>query len=62
MGSAPPKTRKLRRHCPSVLGVVGEVVKSGGVGALWTGLAPSLVRIVPGAAIYFFTLQGLQNG
>jgi len=40
-------------HKPSITFIVSSVVRENGVAGLWRGMTPSLVRTVPGVAIYF---------
>ncbi|WWD19230.1 hypothetical protein CI109_103688 [Kwoniella shandongensis] len=42
-------------------GVVRQVLKDDGVLGLWRGTVPTLVRNVPGVAIYFYSLSSIRN-
>ncbi|KAK6910843.1 hypothetical protein I203_104877 [Kwoniella mangroviensis CBS 8507] len=53
-GQGVNKKRRIR-------GVVRQVLREDGVGGLWRGTVPTLVRNVPGVAIYFYTLSSIRH-
>ncbi|WWC90540.1 uncharacterized protein L201_005476 [Kwoniella dendrophila CBS 6074] len=48
------KRRRIR-------GVVKQVLRDDGVQGLWRGTVPTLVRNVPGVAIYFYSLSSIRH-
>ncbi|WWC71389.1 uncharacterized protein I206_105344 [Kwoniella pini CBS 10737] len=50
----PTKRRRIR-------GVVRQVLTEDGVKGLWRGTVPTLVRNVPGVAIYFYSLSSIRH-
>ncbi|OXC59850.1 solute carrier family 25, member 38 [Cryptococcus neoformans MW-RSA852] len=42
-------------------GVVNQVIKDDGISGLWRGTIPTLVRNVPGVAVYFYSLSAIRN-
>ncbi|CDZ98674.1 mitochondrial carrier [Phaffia rhodozyma] len=42
--------------------VTKNVIRDGGVLGLWRGTAPTIVRNVPGVAVYFYTLSEIRAG
>ncbi|WWC63488.1 uncharacterized protein I303_106091 [Kwoniella dejecticola CBS 10117] len=52
--SNPSKRRRIR-------GVVRQVLREDGVQGLWRGTVPTLVRNVPGVAIYFYSLSSIRH-
>ncbi|KAK8854630.1 hypothetical protein IAR55_003369 [Kwoniella newhampshirensis] len=44
-----------------ISGVFRQVLKDDGVLGLWRGTVPTLVRNVPGVAIYFYSLSSIRN-
>lgn len=55
--SEPSSTAKRRRLAPTIK----QVLKEDGVRGLWRGTVPTLVRNVPGVAIYFYSLSAIRN-
>ncbi|WWD02206.1 hypothetical protein V865_000244 [Kwoniella europaea PYCC6329] len=53
-GEGVNKRRRIR-------GVVRQVLREDGVQGLWRGTVPTLVRNVPGVAIYFYTLSSIRH-
>ncbi|ADV23602.1 solute carrier family 25, member 38 [Cryptococcus gattii Ru294] len=53
------KTCVLNRQ--RIRGVVKQVIKDDGMSGLWRGTIPTLVRNVPGVAVYFYTLSAIRN-
>ncbi|KIR67910.1 solute carrier family 25, member 38 [Cryptococcus bacillisporus CA1873] len=44
-----------------IRGVAKQVIKDDGMSGLWRGTIPTLVRNVPGVAVYFYTLSAIRN-
>ncbi|ODN83624.1 hypothetical protein L202_01726 [Cryptococcus amylolentus CBS 6039] len=53
-GGVANKRQRLR-------GVFTQVLKDDGIQGLWRGTVPTLVRNVPGVAIYFYSLSHIRN-
>ncbi|OCF32700.1 solute carrier family 25, member 38 [Kwoniella heveanensis BCC8398] len=58
-GSASAQEGGLKRR--RIRAVVKQVLREDGVPGLWRGTVPTLVRNVPGVAIYFYSLSAIRH-
>ncbi|KAI8150077.1 mitochondrial carrier domain-containing protein [Fennellomyces sp. T-0311] len=52
-------TALRKRH--TMLTTIKDIVKTNGASGLWRGTVPTIVRNVPGTAVYFTTLSEIRN-